>query len=60
MKEWMYNLPSLVIVGLLLVLMFVALELGYRRGRMVSDGLSTASKSQISTIQSSLLGILAL
>jgi hypothetical protein len=60
MKEWMYNLPSLVIVGLLLVLMFVAVELGYRRGRMVSDGLSTASKSQISTIQSSLLGILAL
>jgi hypothetical protein len=60
MKEWMYNLPSLVIVGLLLVLMVLALEFGYRRGRKVSDGLSAASKSQISTIQSSLLGILAL
>ncbi len=60
MKEWMYNLPSLVIVGLLLLLMLLALEFGYRRGCVASPNLSAASKSQVSTIQSSLLGILAL
>jgi hypothetical protein len=54
----MYDHSSALIVGVLLLALLLAIEGGYRLGRraVVSD----SSRAQISTIQSSLLGILAL
>lgn len=60
MKEWMYHLPSLIIVLVLAVFMLLALEFGFRLGRRQQAVLSSSSKEQINGIQSSLLGILAL
>jgi hypothetical protein len=54
----MYDHSSLLIVGVLLLALLFAIEGGYRLGNrsVVND----SSKAQIGTIQSSLLGILAL
>jgi hypothetical protein len=49
------------LVGLVLfVLLLVATEIGFRRGRAVGPILLEASKSQLSTLQGALMGLLAL
>lgn len=56
----MYNHSSFLIVGLLLLALLVATEFGYRMGRYLADGTNDPTKSQISSIQASILGVLAL
>jgi hypothetical protein len=59
MKEMLYDQSSLAISVALMVLMSVAIETGYRFG-IKNRIRSNTAKEQVSTIQSSLLGILAL
>lgn len=56
----MYDHNSFVIVTLLFVALLLAVEAGYRLGGNLEAHASKASKSQISAIQASLLGVLAL
>lgn len=56
----MYGLNSLLIAGVLLVTMAVAVEVGYRIGRVRERTASDSNKAHVSAIQASLLGVLAL
>jgi hypothetical protein len=59
MKEILYNQSSMTISLALMALMALTIEVGFRLG--ISNRIrSNAAKDQVSTIQSSLLGILAL
>ena len=60
MNELMYDHSSISIVGLLFVILIAATELGYRLGLRFQTTTADATKSQINTIQGSLLGVLAL
>lgn len=60
MAEMLYDQSSVVIAIVLLVLMALAIELGYRVGHRNEAGMSEAAISDIRTVQSSLLGIFAL
>lgn len=56
----MYNHSSILIVGVLFVVLVAATELGYRLGLRFATSTADGTKSQINTIQGSLLGVLAL
>ncbi len=60
MKEIMYDIDTVVIVGGLFVSMALAIEIGFRIGTRFKESTDEASKAQVATIQTSLLGILAL
>lgn len=60
MKEVMYNHSSLVIVLILCSLLLVAIECGFRFGLRINHAVNDSIKSQVNTIQASLLGVLAL
>jgi hypothetical protein len=60
MNEIMYEQSSILIVGVLFAILIVATELGYRLGFRFSADTTDAAKTQINTIQGSLLGVLAL
>lgn len=60
MNEIMYELPTVVISGVLFVTLLLAIELGYRYGLNHKEASSDGLKSQINAIQGALLGILAL
>ena len=56
----MYDFSSGSIVGLLGVLLVLVIEAGYRLGRRFEITIDASTKSQISSLQASMLGILAL
>ena len=56
----MYDHPSWLIVALLFAALVVATELGYRIGMRNQAATGDGAKTQINTIQASLLGVLAL
>ncbi len=58
MREFMYDQPSILIASILFVSMLLSIELGYRLGK--GSRQSEMSKGQVSAIQGSLLGVLAL
>ena len=60
MEEIMYDLNSILICTILLVVMTLALEAGYRGGRRWQDRTDEPRKSQLSAVQGALLGLLAL
>ncbi|HNP36703.1 MAG TPA: hypothetical protein PKK10_12700 [Woeseiaceae bacterium] len=60
MKEVMYDINSPLIVGILSVLLLLAIEVGFRLGLRINHDVNDSIKSQINTIQASLLGVLAL
>lgn len=60
MSEILYDRGSLTIALLLLALMVAAVEAGYRFGRRAQGSTAPAQREQLGTIQSSLIGILAL
>ena len=60
MKEFMYNINSVLIAGVLLVSMVLAIEMGYRLGLRTQVAANDAFKTHVNTIGASLLGILAL
>jgi len=56
----MYNHNSFLIVGILCIVLLVAIEVGFRLGMRHGRDANDAAKSQVNTIQASLLGVLAL
>lgn len=60
MKEIMYNQNSILIAAVLLVLLLIAVEAGYRLGLHNQPAVDEESKSHINAFQASLLGVLAL
>ncbi|HET7793005.1 MAG TPA: hypothetical protein VFL64_06435 [Rhizobacter sp.] len=58
--EILYDINGGPITAVLFLTMLVAVELGYRLGLRRKDVANEASRSQISTVQGSILGILAL
>jgi hypothetical protein len=60
MDEIMYDHSSILICFILLIAMLVALELGFRGGRLWQDKINDGQKSQLGAVQGSLLGLLAL
>ena len=60
MKEFMYNINSVLIAGVLFVSMVLAIEMGYRLGLRTRVSANDAFKTHVNTIGASLLGILAL
>jgi uncharacterized membrane protein (Fun14 family) len=60
MREIMYDQSSFLIVAVLFVSLALAVEVGYRIGRRVQGRASEASRSHVSAVQASLLGVLAL
>lgn len=59
-EGFLYQAHEVVVQGVFFVLMMAALELGYRLGRKVEAGIPQNTKSQISTIEAAILGVLAL
>ena len=60
MKEVMYDHSSILIVGVLFAVLVATTEAGYRLGLRFASRTTDAAKTQINTIQASLLGVLAL
>jgi hypothetical protein len=60
MTEFFYGYPSGLVALAIFALMALAMEAGFRSGRRGQARTSAASKSQIETLQASLLGVLAL
>lgn len=60
MNEILYGQSGLLIAVVLLMLMILAIEVGVRAGKRATARTSEKAKSQIETIQASLIGILAL
>ena len=56
----MYNYSSVLIVAILFLFLVLAIEAGYRIGRRTQSLINESTKTQITAIQASLLGILAL
>lgn len=56
----MYDINSVLIAAILFVSMALAIEAGYRIGRLFERDNNESSKAHVSAIQASLLGILAL
>jgi hypothetical protein len=56
----MYDHSSVLIVAILFAALIIATESGYRIGRRFGHGTSESSKSQVNSIQASILGVLAL
>jgi len=60
MSEFLYSQRSITIAAVILGLMLLAMHLGCMLGKRAQGRVGEASRSQISTIQGSLLGMLAL
>lgn len=58
--EFLYRINEFVIVVTLFLVLLGATEFGFRQGAAVSERYGAASKSQLSTLQGALLGLLAL
>jgi hypothetical protein len=59
-SELLYHQSEFLIAAVLLALLLLAAELGFRRGRHIATRLGEAAKSQLTTLEGGLLGLLAL
>jgi hypothetical protein len=59
-EEYLYGQSEILIALGSLAIFFIATEIGYRRGRAISDNLGDIAKSQLSTLQAAVIGLLAL
>src|SRR5271156_5184827 len=58
--EFLYQQDEFLITLAALALFIIAIEIGFRRGRAVREGLDDPTKSQLSTLQGAVIGLLAL
>ena len=58
--EFLYQRSELVVVAVLLGLLLVATEVGFRRGRVIRASLEDPAKSELTTLQGAMIGLLAL
>lgn len=59
-ESFLYSTHEVIIQGAFLTLMMAATELGYRLGRRSEANIPENTKSQISTVEAAILGVLAL
>ena len=59
-RSFLYELNAALVAPALFSLLLVASEIGFRRGRSVGSSLAEASKSQLSSFQGAMMGLLAL
>lgn len=58
--DFLYRQNEFLIVLAIFILLLVATEIGFRRGRVIAADLSDTAKSQLSTLQAAVIGLLAL
>src|SRR5208283_5799119 len=58
--EFLYQRSELLVVAVLFGLLLVATEVGFRRGRVIRATLEDPAKSELSTLQGAMIGLLAL
>jgi hypothetical protein len=58
--EFLYQRSELLVVAALFGLLLVATELGFRHGRVIRASLEDPAKSELSTLQGAMIGLLAL
>ncbi len=58
--EFLYQRSELLVITVLFGLLLVATEVGFRRGRAVRASLEDPAKSELSTLQGAMIGLLAL
>jgi hypothetical protein len=58
--DFLYRQNEFLVVLIAFALLLAATEIGFRRGQALAPGLSNESKSQLSTLQAALIGLLAL
>jgi hypothetical protein len=58
--EFLYQRSELLVVVVLFGLLLVATEVGFRRGRVIRASLEDPAKSELSTLQGAMIGLLAL
>ena len=59
-KQLLYNIDATLIIGVLFVLMFAAIEAGYRFGVRRKDSATDVTRDHLSAIQASILGLMGL
>lgn len=59
-EEFLYRQNEFLIIGTLLVVLLIATETGYRRGRAARVGIEDPAKSHYWTLQTGMMGLLAL
>jgi hypothetical protein len=59
-ESFLYRTHEVIIQGVFFALMMAATEVGYRLGRKSEANISENTKSQISTVEAAILGVLAL
>jgi hypothetical protein len=59
-EGFLYGQSESLVIGVLVALLFIATEIGFRRGRAVRSRLEESAKSHHSTLQTGLMGLLAL
>jgi len=58
--EFLYQRSELLVVAVLFGLLLVATEVGFRCGRVIRAGLEDPAKSELTTLQGAMIGLLAL
>jgi hypothetical protein len=59
-NELLYAIPTIVLIPIMLIMLFAVIALGGRYGQSLSSLVSEAEKLQVSAMQGSLMGLLAL
>jgi hypothetical protein len=60
LDEFLYHQNEILVVAILFGLLMVATEVGFRRGRVIRGGLEDPAKSELTTLQGAMVGLLAL
>jgi hypothetical protein len=58
--DFLYEQNEFVVILTALAVFLIATEIGFRRGRGIAPGLADQSRSQLSTLQTAMVGLLAL
>jgi hypothetical protein len=58
--EFPYQQNKILVVAVLFGLLLVATEAGFRRGRVIPSEIEDPAKSELTTLQSAMVGLLAL
>jgi hypothetical protein len=59
-SEFLYRQNEFIVTLAAFVLFLVAMEIGFRHGRAIGTAIAEAAKSQVSTLQAGVMGLLAL
>lgn len=60
LDEFLYQQSEILVVSVLFGLLLLAAEVGFRRGRVIGGSLEDPAKSELTTLQGAMVGLLAL